>query len=114
MKKVVKVSIGNMAFTIEEDGYELLKAYLGELNAHYRSKQNGDEIIEGIEERMAELFIEKSAKDSVISMPVVKEVINIVGRPEIIDEETGTANYETAQDRGAKMTQKKLFRNPDN
>ena len=55
MKKVIKVSVGNLAFTIDEDGYELLKAYLGELNAHYRNIQNGDEIIEGIEERMAEL-----------------------------------------------------------
>jgi hypothetical protein len=36
MKKVVKVSIGNLAFTIDEDGYELLKSYLGELRAHYR------------------------------------------------------------------------------
>jgi len=114
MKKVVKVSIGNMAFTIDEDGYELLKAYLGELNAHYRSKQNGDEIIEGIEERMAELFIEKSAKDSVISMQIVKEVINIVGRPEIIDEETGTSSYESNQESGTKFTQKRFYRNPDN
>lgn len=114
MKKVVKVSIGNLAFTIDEDGYELLKAYLGELNAHYKSKQNGDEIIEGIEERMAELFIEKSGKEAVVSMDVVKEVVNILGRPEIIDEETGNSNYEPSQDRGPRTTQKRVFRNPDN
>jgi len=113
MKKVVKVSIGNLAFTIDEDGYELLKAYLGELNAHYRSKQNGDEIIEGIEERMAELFLEKSGKDSVVSMEVVKDVINILGRPEIIDEETGTSEFETNQEKGTRLTPKRLYRDPD-
>jgi len=116
MKKVVKVSIGNLAFTIDEDGYELLKAYLGELNAHYRSKQNGDEIIEGIEERMAELFMEKTDKDAVVSMAVVKEVINILGRPEIIDEETGAtepAGYEQAQERATRLTPKRVYRDPD-
>ena len=45
MKKVVKVSIGNIAFTIEEDGYLVLKGYLEELNDHYRPKQSGNEII---------------------------------------------------------------------
>lgn len=116
MKKVVKVSIGNLAFTIDEDGYELLKAYLGELNAHYRSKQNGDEIIEGIEERMAELFMEKSGKDAVVSMEVVKEIITILGRPEIIDEETGSttsASYEQTQERASRLTPKRLYRDPD-
>jgi len=114
MKKVVKVSIGNFAFTIDEDGYELLKAYLGELNAHYRSKQNGDEIIEGIEERMAELFMERSGKDAVVSMQVVKDVINILGRPDIIDEETGTSGFEPNQERGTKLTPKRVYRDPDN
>ncbi|MEN6619097.1 MAG: PspC domain-containing protein [Rikenellaceae bacterium] len=114
MKKVVKVSIGNLAFTIDEDGYELLKAYLGELNAHYKSKQNGDEIIEGIEERMAELFLEKSGKDAVVSMQVVKDVINILGRPEIIDEETGTSGFESSHEKGTRLTPKRIYRDPDN
>ncbi|MDD4292996.1 MAG: PspC family transcriptional regulator, partial [Bacteroidales bacterium] len=82
MKKVVKVSIGNIAFTIEEDGYLVLKGYLEELNDHYRAKQNGNEIIEGIEERMSELFIEKAGKDAMVTLPVVKEVIGILGRPD--------------------------------
>ncbi|MFA6335671.1 MAG: PspC domain-containing protein [Bacteroidales bacterium] len=114
MKKVVKVSIGKLAFTIDDDGYELLKAYLGELNAHYKSKQNGDEIIEGIEERMAELFIEKSGKGSVVSMQVVKDVINILGRPEIIDEETRASGFESNQERGTRAIPKRVYRDPDN
>ena len=69
MKKVVKVSIGNIAFTIEEDGYLILKGYMEELNDHYRPKQSGNEIIDGIEERMSELFIEKAGKDAMITLP---------------------------------------------
>ncbi len=80
MKKVVKVSVGNLASTIDEDGYELLKSYLGELKAHYKSKQNGNEIIEGIEERIAELLL-RNRNDSVVSIEVVKDVVNILGRP---------------------------------
>jgi len=113
MKKVVKVSIGNLAFTIDEDGYELLKSYLGELRAHYRSKQNGNEIIEGIEERMAELFVEKSGMNSVVSIEVVKEVVNILGRPEVIDDETGS-DYEDSREPSYKPVQKRLFRDPNN
>ena len=49
MKKVVKVSIGKIAFTVEEDGYLILMGYIEELNDHYREIQNGSEIVEGIE-----------------------------------------------------------------
>ncbi|MEA5005646.1 MAG: PspC domain-containing protein [Rikenellaceae bacterium] len=113
MKKVVKVSIGNLAFTIDEDGFELLKSYLGELKAHYKSKQNGGEIIEGIEERIAELFVEKSGMNSVVSIEVVKEVVNILGRPEVIDDED-TQYYEDSKDQSYRMTQKRFFRDPGN
>jgi predicted nucleic acid-binding protein len=51
-------------------------------------KPSGNEIVEGIEERMAELFIEKAGINSVVSLEIVKEVINILGRPEVIDEES--------------------------
>ena len=57
MKKVTKVSIGNFAFTIEDDGYNLINRYLDELRNHYYSDQNGNEIIDGIEERIAELIM---------------------------------------------------------
>ncbi|HRT33804.1 MAG TPA: PspC domain-containing protein, partial [Bacteroidales bacterium] len=113
MKKVVKVSIGNLAFTIDEDGYELLKSYLGELRAHYRFKPSGNEIIEGIEERMAELFIEKVGINSVVSLEIVKEVINILGRPEVIDEEV-TEDFNERRDSSYRSIPRRLFRDPDN
>lgn len=113
MKKVVKVSIGNLAFTIDEDGYELLKSYLGELRAHYRLKPSGNEIVEGIEERMAELFIEKAGINSVVSFEIVKEVINILGRPEVIDEESAE-DFNERKDSSYRSIPRRLFRDPDN
>ncbi|MCK9305123.1 MAG: PspC domain-containing protein, partial [Bacteroidales bacterium] len=111
MKKVVKVSVANLAFTIEEDGYEILRSYLGELKAHYRTNPNGNEIIEGIEERIAELFLEKSGKDIVVTSDVVKEVINILGRPEMIDPE-GEQQNRPERENTQENAQKRLFRDP--
>ncbi len=113
MKKVVKVSIANLAFTIEEDGYELFKSYLGELTAHYRSNPNGNEIIEGIEERIAELLLEKSGKEVVVTSSVVKEVINILGRPEMIDPDSEREQFTASSEKTGSVTPKKLYRDPN-
>lgn len=112
MKKVIKVSLGKIAFTIEEDGYLVLKGYLEELNDHYRGKQNGNEIIEGIEERMAELFIEKAGAGSIVTINVINEVVRILGRPDAIDEESNEESYERSS-ASASRAEKRLYRDPD-
>jgi len=112
MKKVIKVSLGKIAFTIEEDGYLVLKGYLEELNDHYRGKQNGNEIIEGIEERMAELFIEKAGAGSIVTINVINEVVRILGRPDVIDEESNEESYERTS-AAAPRAERKLYRDPD-
>ena len=113
MKKVVKVSIGNLAFTVEEEGFLLIKGYLDELHDYYDSNVNGDEIIEGIEERMAELFTEKSGVASVVTTAVIRDVITILGRPEVIVEEQSEYSR-TSTGSGRRVTPKRLYRNPDN
>lgn len=112
MKKVIKVSLGKIAFTIEEDGYLVLKGYLEELNDHYRGKQNGNEIIEGIEERMAELFIEKAGAGSIVTINVINEVVRILGRPDVIDEESNEESYEKRSST-APRAERKLYRDPE-
>ncbi|MDO9680778.1 MAG: PspC domain-containing protein [Bacteroidales bacterium] len=113
MKKVVKVSIGNLAFTIEEEGFLIIKGYLNELHDHYDNKENGQEIIEGIEERMAELFVEKCGANNVVTSSAIKEVISILGRPDVIDEEQGYSSSTNSSSYKNKIP-KRLFRNPDN
>lgn len=113
MKKVVKVSIGNLAFTVEEDGFLLIKGYLDEIQTHYESNENGIEIVEGIEERMAELFLEKCGASSVVTTSIIKEVISILGRPQAIDEEQGDIRS-TSTGSSYRRVPKKLYRNSDN
>ena len=91
MKEVEKVSLGGYAFTMEQDASELAAGYLGELEAFYSGREGGGEIIEGIEERMAELLHEKCGRDGVVSRTDIERIIGILGRPEVIEEEDGPA-----------------------
>ena len=60
MKKVIKVSINKTAFTLSEEAYNILKVYLDHLRRYYSHDENGNEIVDGIEERIAELLAERT------------------------------------------------------
>lgn len=107
MKEVEKVSIGGYAFTLEKDAAGIAAQYLANLEAHYLSQQGGKEIMEGIEERMAELLLEKCGNNGVASVADINAIIDILGRPEKIeadDPEPGPAE----------KPRRKLFRDQDN
>ena len=59
--------------------------YLGELEKYYNGRAGGGEILDGIEERMAELLMEKAGREGVVSRPMIEEVIGVLGRPEDIE-----------------------------
>ena len=106
MKKVVKVSIGNIAFTLEEEAHQELKVYLDSLVDYYGAKEGGNEIIEGIEERIAELLTERGYSQKVVTKDAVVEIMDILGRPDEIKSET-----EPEQESGARRGGRKLYRN---
>lgn len=111
MKKVEKVNIGNFAFTLSEDAYQELKKYLDALNSHYRDKPNGFEIIEGIEERISELFNEKvGGSENVVSMQIVADVIKTLGMPDDFEDSSTTS---TNEEKNFIPYPKRLFRNPE-
>ena len=56
-------------------------AYIGQIESYYRNK----EITDGIEERMAELLLERVPKDGVAGKADIDAVINILGKPERIE-----------------------------
>jgi phage shock protein PspC (stress-responsive transcriptional regulator) len=85
MKSVERVSLGGYAFTLEEDAARLAEEYLGKLEIYYNGRAGGGEILDGIEERMAELLTEKAGRDGVVSRPMIEEVIGVLGRPEDIE-----------------------------
>ena len=87
MKEIERVSIGGYAFTLDQDAAALVGDYLGELERHYNGSEGGSEILEGIEERMAELLREQCGPDGVASRAAVESIIGILGRPEDIEQE---------------------------
>lgn len=58
MKEVERVSLGGYAFTFDDDAARLTEEYLGQLEKHYDGRTGGSEIMDCIEERMAELLTE--------------------------------------------------------
>ena len=108
MTEIEKVSIGGYAFTLEKAAAEEVGQYLKNLEAHYLGKPGGKEIMEGIEERMAELLLERRGSNGVATMADIQSLIGILGRPERIEAED--PEPEQAQAR----PQKKLYRDLEN
>ena len=108
MTEIEKVSIGGYAFTLEKAASEEVGKYLKNLEAHYLGKPGGKEIMEGIEERMAELLLERCGRNGVATMADIQSLIGILGRPERIEAED--PEPEQAQAR----PQKKLYRDLEN
>ncbi|MGN0202828.1 MAG: PspC domain-containing protein [Candidatus Cryptobacteroides sp.] len=120
MKPVENVSIGGYVFTVENDACSIAESYLKELESFYLPKESGSEVMEGIEERMAELLIEKCGPRGVVDKSSLEYVISVLGRPETIeeDEEGGQSpesGKQESQTRKSKATAgKKLYRDTAN
>ncbi len=115
MTEVQKVSIGGYAFTLEVEAYNIVKQYLDELNEYYASREGGGEIMEGIEERMAELLYEKCADDGVASVAEVQDIIATLGKPSAIESEDDPQPQSFVDGTSARPKEKKRFyRDPTN
>lgn len=118
MKPVVKASIGKIAFTLEEEAYNILKVYIDSLEAHFSGNPSGKEIMEEIEVRLAELLIEKCGAGAVVSSKAAREACDTLGSVKDIDsdkssEETSDDGPKVTDRSGSAKQAKKLFRNPD-
>ena len=108
MTEIEKVSIGGYAFTLEKAAAEEVGQYLKNLEAHYLGKPGGKEIMEGIEERMAELLLERCGRGRVATMADIQSLIGILGRPERIEADDPEPSETQAR------PQKKLYRDLEN
>ncbi|MEX0987154.1 MAG: PspC domain-containing protein [Bacteroidales bacterium] len=118
MKKTIKINLNGIIFHIDEDAYEKLKKYLDAIGRHFSGKEEGAEILNDIESRIAELFQEKKAKEEdVISISMVDEVIEIMGDPEeFVDTSDGPAAGSDSTKTGGKTSgrYRRLHRDPEN
>jgi phage shock protein PspC (stress-responsive transcriptional regulator)/uncharacterized membrane protein len=112
MKKTLTVNISGIVFHIDEDAYDKLNRYLGRIRQYFSTEEGCDEILSGIEGRIAEMFQEKIRDQrQVITLDDVKEVIGQLGEPEQIG---GEEPHEKEAPRTyTEKGPKRLYRDPD-
>jgi phage shock protein PspC (stress-responsive transcriptional regulator) len=99
MKKVISINIAGVSFFIDEDAYVKLNVYLEKLNKRFGENDEGQEIIADVETRFSELFAERiNPKTGVITIEMVEEVIQIMGRPEDFSDTEDDNSTETGLD----------------
>lgn len=108
MKKTYTISIGGQIFHTEEDAGDKLQAYIQTLEKHYFQEEGGQEIMNDIENRIAELLQEATQKQNteVVTLEDIQQVIQILGNPDDIISEDYT---ETVKEK----TPRKLYRDLD-
>lgn len=120
MKKTFTINISGSIFHIDEDAYEKLQRYLQMLNRHFGTEIEGQEILQDIEARIAELLIEKTGnKVEVVTDVMVDEVMARMGRPEDFMEPDDEEPSAKAQAGGATQDEepqvrRRLYRDGDN
>ena len=86
MKKVININFQGQVIAIEETAYEILNKYIGSLKKYFSREEGGDEIVNDIENRIAELFGNRLKLGiNCITDEDVESIINSIGRPEDFD-----------------------------
>ena len=113
MKKTLTVNISGIVFHIDEDAYNVLNDYLQSIRQHFSRTEGGDEIIEDIEARIAEMLKERIGDNKqVITLDDIEEIINAIGKPSEFGEEFEEEPAGKFTDGNGKKT-KRLYRDPD-
>jgi len=113
MDKTININLGGTLFQIDEAAYKILRDYLRSIDMRFRNTPGGNETIEDLEMRIAEIFQSQKGTAGIVSIENVVDMIRIIGKPEDFDQpgpETGTNNSSYGQP----GPRKKLFRNPEN
>lgn len=82
MKRTLDINIAGQLFRIDEDAWEVLKHYLDHVHARFKTEQGGDETLQDIESRIAEIFGGGNEPPTLVSKEMVNNMINIMGAPE--------------------------------
>lgn len=125
MNRTYNANIHGRVFTIDEDAYNLLQNYLGQLRASFGNMTEGAEIVDDIEARISELFAENDTVNgcSIITIRDVNRVIETMGRPEDISDSPAQEEPSLASRAASRAAEffsqsfplrKRLFRNMQN
>lgn len=108
MKQTEKFSIGGYAFILEKEAVAEVESYINDMGSYY----SNPEVIDGIEERMAELLRERTPEGGVVSKATVLSIIDILGRPERIAQDD--PEEESPRQNDGTRPAKKLYRDMQN
>lgn len=93
MKKNITINMQGRLFAIDEDAYNLLKQYEDSLRSYFSHKDGGEEIVNDLEERIAELFDDiKSNGKVAIDIDDVQRIIKQIGNPQQMDDDESQAD----------------------
>lgn len=118
MNKTIIININSIVFHIEEDAYDVLRNYMIDIKKHFGSSEDSKEILEDIENRIAEMFTEKIQLGikEVLNMDDVNAVIAQMGSVsdfEINEEDQQYTGQRTNYTDNSFRTGKKLMRDPE-
>jgi phage shock protein PspC (stress-responsive transcriptional regulator) len=114
MKQVININFHGRVIPIEVSAFELLKNYTDSLNRYFANEEGKDEIINDIENRIAELFQERLKSGiTCITDDDVNAIIKSIGRTEDF-EESETSSGKSQQSTTPNIPFKRLYRNENN
>ena len=88
MKRVISINFQGQVIAIEETAFEILTQYIDSLKSYFSHEEGGDEIVNDIENRIAELFGNRLKHGiNCITDEDVEAIINGIGKPEDFDTE---------------------------
>lgn len=115
MKKTFTINISGTVFHIEEDAFEKLQVYLQSLKDYFAIQSGGQEILDDIELRIAELLQEKMAEgQEAVTAEWVDEIMHRMGNPEDFTDQEQPENAETRPQPKGEKTKKRLYRDDEN
>ena len=109
MDKTLNINLGGISFQIDEEGYKILSDYLRVIDKKFRNAEGGNETIEDIESRIAEIFQSQKGSVGVIARENVEAMISIIGNPDDFGESWSEGNPAAFSD----TRRKKLSRNQE-
>ena len=125
MKKNLSVTLGGRSFTIDEDAYFALDAYIEGIRSHYAPEDPDGEIVSDFESRIADLFadeIRQQGPGATITIDAVRRTIERVGsldrlfddeeEQQPVEEETPAADEPTQSDTAAPETEQRRIPTP--
>ncbi|UIR55606.1 PspC domain-containing protein [Sphingobacterium sp. SRCM116780] len=118
MNKTIIININSIVFHIEEDAYDVLRNYMIDIKKHFGNSEDSKEILDDIENRIAEMFTEKIQLGikEVLNMEDVNAVIAQMGSVsdfEINDSDQPYGDQKSTNSYNNIRAEKKLMRDPE-